>query len=314
MENNNLTELTKIHKGISDYVGVVQLSDLHFNELIYDIDQNRFDFEVASKRIRKLITRAIMFFKSHYIKDVALFLTGDLLNSDRRLDEITSASDNRSRAIFLAVDILQQAILDLNSEFNIVVASVTGNESRVGQFVNWTNLLASDSYDIVIHNMLSYLFRDSEGVRFIDIRNPLECVVNVNGSNFLLVHGHGHKGLSRTQNIEIEVEKIKSRYSTKGVPIRYVVCGHIHQAYVSDLFSRSGGLPGNNAYSERGLNLQGRSSQNIYIVDNKGSIDGIKIDLQDIDDWDGYEFDNKLQSYHNKDNPNSTVVIQSVLI
>ncbi len=306
---------TRLHK--QDYlngsvVGVIQLSDIHFNELIDDLADNSFNFEIASKRLHKLVRKAKPIFKANGVKEVGLFLTGDLLNSDRRLDEITNAATNRSRAIFLAVDIIQQIILDLNKDFNVTVASVTGNESRVGEHVHFSDFLAGDSYDIVIHNMLTYLFKDAKGVKFVPVENPVEAVVDVNGNNFLLVHGNLHKGLAR--NPESEIEKLKARYASRGVLISYVICGHIHCAQISDLYARSSGLPGSNAYSERALNLVGRASQNIYLVHKVfGEIDGVKIDLQDVEKEPGYSLDETLASYK-KQKQSGTVVIQSVVI
>lgn len=298
-----------------DPVGIIQLSDLHFNELIDDIAGNKFNMEVASKRIHKHIYKSANYFLANGVSNVALFLTGDLLNSDRRLDEIVNAATNRTKAMFVIVDVLQQAIQHLDVKFDTVtVASVAGNESRVREYVEWSSLLASDSYDVAVHNMLSWLFKDSETVNFLDIDDPFEKVVKVGCVNFLLVHGNAHKGISRTSNIENEVERIKARYASRNVKIDYVIMGHIHQAFVSDLFSRSSGLPGANSYSEKALNLNGKSSQNAYIVYPDGSIDGIKIDLQKYDEFSGFDFDRTLQSYHNSTEKQNTVVIQSVLI
>lgn len=312
--DKNSFSTTKLHEyevGVAP-VGVVQLSDVHFNELIDDLADNEFNFEIASKRLYKLIRKAKPLFKSNGVKEVALFLTGDLLNSDRRLDEITNAATNRSRAVFLAVDIIQQIIIDLNKDFNVTVASITGNESRVGEHVHFSDFLAGDSYDIVIHNMLTYLFKGSAGVKFVPVENPVEAVVNVNGNNILLVHGNLHKGIAR--NPESEIEKLKARYAIRGTLISYVLMGHIHCAQVSDLYARSSGLPGSNAYSERALNLSGRASQNVYLVHNKfGEIDGIKIDLQNVEDEQMYNFDETLASYQKKQKQ-GTYTIQSVTI
>lgn len=296
-------------------IGVVQFSDVHFNELINDLDGNQYNFEIASQRVRKHVTKAIKYFKAFDSTDIAVFFTGDLLNSDRRLDEITNAAENRSKAIFLAVDIMQQAIRELSEHFNVTVSSITGNESRVGEFVHYSNFLAGDSYDCVIHNMLTYLFKGDEKVTFIPITNPLESVVGLNGVNFLLVHGHAHRGLAATGNLEREVVGIRAKYATRGILVDYVICGHIHSAYISDNFARSSGMPGNNAYSERALNLNGKASQNLYIVWKDKTIDGIKVDLQCTDGIEGYPFDVLLKAYNTKGGVDkNTVIIQSVLV
>lgn len=315
LDENKFSALVQDHE-ISETapVGVIQLSDIHFNEIIDDLDGNAFNFTIASKRLHKLVRKSITLFKAAGVTEVGLFMTGDLLNSDRRLDEITNASTNRSRAIFLAVDIIQQIILDLNKHFHVTVASITGNESRVGEHVHYSDFLAGDSYDIVIHNMLTYIFREStHGVTFIPVTNPVEQVVEVNGNNILMLHGNLHRGIAR--NPESEIEKIKARYAQRGVLISYVIMGHIHCAQVSDLYARSSGLPGNNAYSERALNLSGRASQNAYLVhSNFGEIDGFKMDLQDVDNEPMYAFDKVLAPFKREKVRTGTVVIQSVVI
>jgi len=316
LTENKFSRYTQSHRSstkVSTPVGIVQLSDVHFNELIEDLETNSYDFMIASKRLHKLIRKSKVLFNAAGVTDVALLLTGDLLNSDRRLDEIVNAATNRSRALFLAVDIIQQVILDLNEDFNVTVASVVGNESRVGEHIHHGDFLAGDSYDAAIHNMLTYLFKGSKGVTFAPMDNPIECVVNVNGNNILMVHGNLHRGLARSP--EAEVEKIKARYAARGISIQYVICGHIHHALVSDLYARSSGLPGSNAYSERALNLSGRASQNVFLVHRTlGEIDGIKIDLQNVTDEDAYEFDTTLPAYNKKNHNKGIVVIQSVII
>lgn len=123
------------------------------------------------------------------ITNVLLAMSGDLLNSDRRLDELLSMATNRAKATFLAVDILQQVILDLNSNFNVSTCMVTGNESRVKQEWGWSKSLASDNYDYTIFKTLEYIFRDTD-INFID-GDPTEMVVEVAGQNLLILHGNG---------------------------------------------------------------------------------------------------------------------------
>ena len=293
-------------------IGVIQLSDLHFGEQIHEQAGNRFDLDVASKRLQKLAQRAKVLFKSQGIGSVVVAMTGDIINSDRRLDELTTNAGPRSKIIFNAVDILQQFLRDINSDFNVTVASITGNESRLTKEVGWVDFMASENFDFTVHNILAYIFKESKGIKFVDIDDPLECVLDVNGMKLLLVHGHN--GLAVTNRIENEVSKIRAKYISRGIKIDYVICGHIHSAFISDNYARSSGLPGNNGYSDKGLNLTGKSSQNIYVFHPDGvSIDGMKICLQDYSGYTGYSFRDELDVYI-KDNQPRTVTIQSVLV
>ena len=291
-DNYKLSKLTKSHKQKSKACGVIQFSDVHFNELV-DLEHNKYDFKIASKRCKYFVKRAISFFKSQGISNVLVAQTGDLLNSDRRLDELLSMATNRAKATFLAVDIFQQVILELNKHFNVSVAAVTGNESRVRQEWGWSKMLASDNYDFTIFKTLEYLFRDSN-INFIN-GDPTEMVVEVAGQNLLLLHGNG----AIKKGIDTSITQIMGRYKARGTNIDYVIFGHIHSARVGDNFSRSSSMVGANDYSEKALNLAGRASQNCYIFYENGNRDGIKIDLQNYDD-DMYDIDNSLESYNAK--------------
>lgn len=312
LDRHDLSKLSVKHTAGGDKVGVIQLSDLHFGERIVEIHDNVFDLSVIAARLKKFVHTAKTHFKAHNIKSVLLAMTGDLINSDRRLDEITSNAGNRASVIFTAVDIIQQIILDLNRDFNVTVASICGNESRIGKDVGWVNFIASDSFDAIVHNILSRLFTGSSGVHFIEMDDPLECVVNVNGANFLLIHGHN--GLANTARAEMEVAKLKAKYATRGVMIDYVIFGHIHSAYISDIFARSSGLPGANAYSDKALNLTSRSSQNLYIVDSDKSVHGVKVDLQEFDPKFAYDYNKEAEAYKPLRSAQNTVVIQSVIV
>tara|TARA_R100001594_G_scaffold285_2_gene1159 strand:- start:4354 stop:5550 length:1197 start_codon:yes stop_codon:yes gene_type:complete len=298
-----LSTLTKSHERTSSACGVIQFSDVHMNELI-DLRHNQYDFSVASKRCKYFVKRAISFFKSQNVSNILIAQTGDLLNSDRRLDELLSMATNRAKATFLAVDIFQQIILELNEHFNVSIASVTGNESRVKRDWGWSKMLASDNYDFTIFKTLEYIFKDSD-INFIN-GDPTELVVEVAGQNLLMLHGNG----SIKKGLDTSVTQLMGRYKARGINVDYVIFGHIHSARVGDTFSRSSSMVGANDYSEKALNLAGRASQNCYIFYENGNRDGIKIDLQHYED-DMYNIDKSLEAYnaksHDKVNQGTTI-------
>ena len=273
--------------------GIIHLTDAHFNELI-DLSMNKYDFNIASKRIKLLVEKSIRHFNACGIKNVLLAITGDLMNSDRRLDELLSEATNRSKATFLCVAILEQMILDLAKQYNVTIASVVGNESRVGKDVAWEEHASSDNYDFVIFNILKLLFRDSS-VRFLD-GNSIEQVVEVAGQNVLLIHGNQIKGNS----VEQSVQKIKGKYVARNVKIDYVLFGHLHSCRIGDTYSRGSSVCGANAYSDGALQLESRASQNIHIFYTNGSRDSIRVDLQNTGKIKGYNINKELEAYNAK--------------
>jgi len=272
-------------------VGILHLSDLHFNELV-ELEHNTYDFKVASKRLKKFVSKAIPLFTLNSVDTVLIAFTGDLINSDRRLDEKLSCATNRARATALAAILLEQLILEVSEQFNVSVAVVSGNESRINAEWGASEIVISDNYDIMVVELLKLMFRNTP-VQFID--GPLaEKVVNLKGHNILMLHG-----TNLAKDICKKIQQIKGKYNDRGVTIDFVIFGHIHEAQIADLYARSSSLVGANAYSDTDLQLSSRASQNIHIISDTG-IDSMKIDLQDVEGIEGYTIDESLEEYNAK--------------
>lgn len=276
-------------------VGVIQLSDLHLNE-ICELSVNTYDFDVASKRLEYLAKRSIKRFTDEGVDRVVICMTGDLINSDRRIDEILNMATNRSKALMLASMLLEQFILDIAESFPVNVAFVTGNESRVRDHHAYSEMLVTDNYDWTIAQILKLLFRDSDRVSFVESQDSREVIIDINGKHLLMVHGDtiGHNSVDK------KITQLKTKISSKyDIIIDYVIFGHIHESLCSSLFSRSGSLVGANNYSDDALMLASRASQNIYIF-NANYIEPCVIDLQDPVGVDGYHIEESLKAYNVK--------------
>lgn len=290
----DLSSFTTKHSNVnSKAVGIIQLADTHFNEVI-DIKGNKYDFNIASRRLKLLAIRAKQYFKSVNISNVLVAFTGDILNNDIILDKLLNQATNRAKASILSFYILEQFICDLNSDFNVSIASVTGNEGRAKKELGFSEVLASDNYDFTIINMLKIAFRNSEGINFIDGDNS-EQIINVANSNILILHG-----LPIKNDIEKTIQQLMGKYATKDVLIDYVFIGHIHSARIGDLYARSSSMCGANAYSDYALNLASRASQNIGIFYDNKSHDVFKIDLQNTEGIEGYDIKDELVAYDAK--------------
>tara|TARA_R100000742_G_C4278120_1_gene100614 strand:+ start:2020 stop:3249 length:1230 start_codon:yes stop_codon:yes gene_type:complete len=292
LKDYNLTLYTEEYKSEkSNAALIVHLTDTHFNELV-NIDGNKYDFKIASQRLQKFADIAKKHAKIYKVKNILLAITGDLMNSDRRLDEMLSMSTNRAKATFLSVNLISHFIQDLNKIGHVNIACVTGNESRVKENNGWTDITASDNYDFTIYEMLRLLYENKKGVNFIDC--GLEVVVNIGDKNILLIHGHQMKGLNDSQT-----SKLISKYSNKGTKIDFVICGHKHHCLIGDFYAQAGSTVGANSYSDNALNLSSRASQNIYIYTNEGRYD-TRIDLQNAESYTGYPINLKLAEYNAK--------------
>jgi len=249
----------------------------------------------VAKRLKKHVDACKRQCDAYGITRVLVAMTGDLLNSDRRLDELLSNAGNRSKASVLAVDLYQQALRDLAQDLNVTVAAISGNESRVPQNVGWSPEVASDNYDFTIFEMLR-LMLEGRGINFVSPVDPGEMVVNFGGQHVLMMHGHGGMGRDEQKS----VQEIMGRYIAKGISIDMVIWGHIHNCNIGDKYARSSSLVGSNDFAEKALNLTGRASQNFYILHDTGGFDGVKVDLQNTDGVTGYNINDRLEAYNTK--------------
>ena len=278
----------------SSAVLVVHLSDNHFNELV-NLPTNRFDFEVAAKRLQLLAQKTKLLGQAYGAEKVVVFFGGDLMNSDRRLDELLAMSTNRARATILAVHLYKQFLMDLRADFFVDCFGVTGNESRAKDNLGWVDVVATDSYDFTIYNMLQAVFDSVEdaGMRFHDFQAN-DVVFRVHNETFLGIHGHQINATDQKK-----VQAMIGKYAAKGINITHILCGHIHATVVSDYVSRNASLVGSNAYSEEALGFVSKAAQNVHVVTPQG-LDGVKCDLQNVDGVEGYEIISKLAAYNAK--------------
>lgn len=305
----------KEHKSSnSGKIGILQISDNHLNELIYPSEAfgNSFDFIIASKRLKKFIIEAKKIFKMYNIKDVNIFFTGDMINSSRRLSEKLAQNTSLVRASLLATFLYQQIIIELTKDFNVSVANVVGNESRLDEFMDSSDILSSENWDYLIFNNLRLIFNKEKAVKFYDTKSNVQTVVQLqNGFNALLIHGHTFKSVN---SIDREVGNILQNYAHNKIYIHGVFMGHYHSANISDFISRSSSLCGGNAYSTNDLMYLSRASQNIYIVNEDLGYHGIKIDLQYTDDIKGYDIEKELEKYNVSRNiSNNEVIIRNLV-
>lgn len=273
-------------------VAVLHLSDLHFNELI-DLPHNKYDFTVAAKRLELLAQKTKLYAKAAGCERVVVALGGDLINSDRRLDEVLSMATNRARAVVLAVHLLRQLVLDLRADFFVDLFGITGNEGRAKQELAWGDPAVTDSYDASVFWMLGKMLEDGDkGLRVYELHGN-ECMFQIHDQTFLLIHGHQINASDQRK-----VQAIIGKHSAvAGQQVTHVLCGHIHASLISDYISRNASLAGGNAYSDEGLNFASKAAQNLHIV-SKTSLDGIKLDVQDVEGVQGYEIIPQLAEHN----------------
>ena len=300
-------------------IGICQLTDTHFNTLLNESESlgNSYNFDIASKRLKKFITETIKEFKLQNVTDCYLFMTGDMCSSSRRLQEVLSMNSSICMATIIATKLILQAIIELNKYFNVKISFCIGNESRVNQEQFSSNsILASENVDWIIAQNLKLLFEGKKGVEFIDpkslVKNFIEIPLNKDRTfNVVLTHGNQIKCEEKSYSV------IANQFMLNNKRIDLILCGHYHHVVNFEKLSFAGSMIGQTEYS-CGLGFTTRASQSIYIINKDGTHWCKVIDLQNADKEysNGYEFDSVLEPYAylvKNNNYNNMVTIKNLV-
>jgi len=286
----------KSNKHLTGGVGVIQITDVHGNELV-DLPHNKYDFNILAKRLKKHITESLNYFAYRKVSKVLIAFTGDLLNSDRRLDELLSASTNRSKATVMMVHLFKQAIIEVSGKYPTSIISVLGNESRVNKEMTFSNEALSDNYDFTIIAQLEQIFTHSKvkNVKFLGHDKVWE-IVDFGKQTLGFCHN-----ISGAVDSQVKAQSQIGMFSLKGHKVDFIIGGHIHATNITDISARSASMVGTNAYAENALGYSGRASQNCYVINGKDRYIQWN-DLQHTDGIKGYEIVKALEAYNAKSN------------
>lgn len=280
-------------------VFIAQISDTHLNELIDMGDTNRFDFEIASRRLAKYVQFLKLQAKAFGAERVILAFGGDLLNSDRRIDERLSEATDRANACVIAAQIFYLMLMDLRADFFVDVLAVVGNEGRVDEKQSWSKKAAKYNYDLAVLKSVKQLVSvsnpDDAGLKFhLGEMGVNERTFRVNGFTFLILHGNQGRVAGGAQR---NIQAVIGKYAVnKGKRVDKVLCGHIHSANAGDFFARNSSLAGSNDYSDS-LQFLSKASQNLHVVTSNGDCYSMVVDLQNVNGIDGYEITDLLREF-----------------
>lgn len=291
--NFNIPEVRQLRIDNTEKIAVICFADWHINSLINQFD-NKFDVRIASKRIKYFIDKSIEYFLCNEIETVYVFGLGDFVKNLKRDSEKLNTSTSRVNAGLIAVKLIRNVIKDLTKYFNVKFASVIGNESRLLPELELSDIDASENMDYIIAKMLESIFESCNSVEFIktDLVNGIVHIPEIN-KTVLITHG-----LSIPQNnTQKKIQELVGKYAGIGTTIDYVFYGHYHNSSLGDKSSRIGSLCGSDSFAGITLAYDSKASQSCFIMRINGSVDGIKIDLQDID-YIGYDLESEIEKFN----------------
>lgn len=255
----------------SDNKLIIQLADLHIGYVIKNYKGNTYNYEIAKKRLSKLISEAEKYCNLYNITEVIIVNCGDVVENTylRDTQQAFECEFNLSQQISKAIELLYEFTSTVSTFANVQLISVGGNHSRMSQKAS---NIEGDNSNVIIIETLKMLFKCNERVSIVDIDYMDDsCTFEVNGLKFLAIHGDNR------------VAECKKLFDSENVDV--ILRGHWHNFNISSqnnggLVITSACLFGYNPYSVKRMACESNAGQTLIVVGNN-EIELIKnVDLQ----------------------------------
>ena len=266
---------------ISDNKLIVQISDWHVGYCINNYKGNSYNYEIAKKRLSKLLEEIKKTCKLYNINYVVIANCGDIIEhvSMRNTNQAFECEFNLGQQISHAIKLLFSFIKEIADMGNKVeYYSCTSNHARLNGMKEMN--IEGDDADVIIRDSLESLF-ELYGNKNIHINKTDykdgTSEFELNGMMFKVMHGD-----NRPMNDKKLFDGETSSHNTK---YKAILRGHFHNFNVTSQNSNgyvitSSCLFGYNSYSMKKMLCNTNASQTLIVV-NENDIETIKnVNLQ----------------------------------
>lgn len=255
--------------GTGPGVPLLFCSDFQWGEVISSAELdgiNEFNREVASRRYKRLIERAIDLSTQHMVRPkypgIVYVRGGDMISGDIH-DELRKTNDLQS--IPAAIDLIEHECAGLRQLVEVFgqvwVVSIPGNHGRTTMKPE-SKRYVETNYDYLISCMIEREFRGDKRLTF---HTPMsgDALIDVMGWRFLVTHGDrvGSRGgqgfIGPAATIARGMKKVADEYAALGQTFDYQLFGHFHTSLELEYGWCNGSLPG---YSEYARDFRARPS------------------------------------------------------
>lgn len=259
----------------SDREAILIISDWHFG-LTTDNIWNKYNVEIADKRIQMLATKTMEKIERNDIRKLHIALLGDLIsgschqsirvqNSENSVEQLMNVSERIAELISCLADEVEETI----------VYSTYGNHARVIQ--NYNDSIHSENMERIIPFWLKQRLKHREDISISDSGSHELLRICACGHEVAAVHGDldaGKNGSMLTMSILYE-----KNFSRK---MEYMILGHWHKRYTDENLGIEqigvGSLCGTDEYAKN-KRLFSKPSQTLLIFDADGLDSICNIDL-----------------------------------
>lgn len=203
---------------------VVALGDFHYGadihvEGLYGEVINEFNSKVFEERMLKLLDEVVAICRKEDIDKVHLLMVGDLLDGMLRQSQLMRLEYGVVESTMRLSEFLASWINALSIFVEVDVYCSMGNHSEIRPLRSKNREFEEENLEKVIMWYLDARLRNNELVH-IDAKCRRYTLAEIEGYNFLLLHGDGEK------NIDQIAKEAINMYNE---PIDFFVCGHKHK-------------------------------------------------------------------------------------
>lgn len=238
---------------------VLMLSDLHIGVEI-DNHYNRYNVQVARKRIRKVVEDAVRYCQREQVSTLHVLGLGDYIAGNIHTNARLEREMDVIQQIMLASEIMADALNGLQAAApDVRYYAVTDNHSRA--VANLQESVESENYSKLVTFYLKERLRDTQ-IQFVDniLDQEIGLIEFINGKTGVFVHGHHDSLQSIAQNLSAYVGKL----------VDYIFVGHYHNEKLKTFHGCkvfvNGSVVGVDQYSFS-KRLFGKPSQSLIVLD-----------------------------------------------
>jgi hypothetical protein len=270
-ENNyqvNVPDYCKVESDeIGDYTLILHITDFHIGYIIDDCKGNYFNWNIANKRIDKIINECYKYIEMYNIKKVYVVNTGDTIEHlSMRKNQSQFCEFGQADQINKAIEIIHRLLVALCKYCTVEYDSIYGNHDRING--DATANLDGDNADVVVREQLQKYKELSENVKLTVIdrkHTDKEIVKTICGLKCKFVHGNF--------GVKDDKQQLKNEMSMDDTTYDLYYKGHYHNFGITSenngrYIINTGCLSGYNDYSVN-FGCTTVASQTITIVSER---------------------------------------------
>ena len=248
--------------------GIFLLSDWHIGSYVNNF-YNKFDYDIAVKRVQKLAEEVIKYCELFHITTLHVLDLGDLIEGEIHVTVRVTNELNTCDQVIQATELLAQFLTTVAEHVDsIEYRSCVGNHDRVIQ--NWKESTDDDNLIYLINWALKMRLElnDVENVHF-EFENMSDTMGMFklwDGRKVGYAHGHTFATDTAYQNFTGALQSY----------VDYICLGHFHSVKTKEFNSAkvyvNGSLKGVDTYAMQ-KSLYSRPSQTLIVFDGKNDLD-----------------------------------------